>query len=152
MAKIKKICTKCQEYKALVEFSKNKNTRDGLQAWCKSCQRAYVASRKPLKAPLSAFEDVVGGLGLSPNQSVLDLVTDDLTTDQEEAELSMLLALAEDRYEDFYQLLALIAVDSREISTVLINLLRMAYIWGELDDDTEYKEILRRGIAKQLTK
>lgn len=32
-----KICTKCKEERALIEFSLNKTTNDGLQSWCKTC-------------------------------------------------------------------------------------------------------------------
>lgn len=34
-------CTKCREYKQKSEFSKNNSDRLGVQAWCKTCQRAH---------------------------------------------------------------------------------------------------------------
>ena len=42
-----KRCSKCGVEKALSDFSKNKNNRDGLKTSCKDCARAYrVANRK----------------------------------------------------------------------------------------------------------
>lgn len=35
-----KTCTKCSETKALDEFGRDKNRRDGLNPWCKACNRA----------------------------------------------------------------------------------------------------------------
>ena len=34
-----KTCTKCKTSKPLSEFCRNKNSKDGLCLWCKSCQR-----------------------------------------------------------------------------------------------------------------
>lgn len=45
-----KTCTKCKIEKELVEFGKNNGSKDGLQSWCKSCQKSYV-SRKKNKSP-----------------------------------------------------------------------------------------------------
>jgi len=36
-----KICTKCKIEKDISEFSKNKNKKDGLTIWCKSCYKQY---------------------------------------------------------------------------------------------------------------
>lgn len=36
-----KHCSKCEETKSLKEFSKNKRSKDGHNAWCKPCMRAY---------------------------------------------------------------------------------------------------------------
>lgn len=36
-----KICSKCKIEKENDEFSKNKNTKDGLNAWCKPCNSDY---------------------------------------------------------------------------------------------------------------
>jgi len=36
-----KTCSKCQEIKPLSEFHKNKTKKDGLNSFCKSCQKAY---------------------------------------------------------------------------------------------------------------
>jgi hypothetical protein len=36
-----KWCTKCQTDKPLHEFSRNPARRDGLNAWCRSCQKSY---------------------------------------------------------------------------------------------------------------
>lgn len=38
---LKKRCSKCKEYKALTEFSKNGTRRDGLQGMCKDCHRKW---------------------------------------------------------------------------------------------------------------
>jgi predicted GIY-YIG superfamily endonuclease len=35
-----KKCTKCGEIKPVSEFTKNKNTKDGLHCWCKACKNA----------------------------------------------------------------------------------------------------------------
>lgn len=37
---MKRQCTKCKKRQARTEFHKNKRGRDGLQPWCKTCQRA----------------------------------------------------------------------------------------------------------------
>jgi len=36
-----KFCTKCEKCKIISEFNRNKSTNDGLQAYCRSCQRSY---------------------------------------------------------------------------------------------------------------
>ncbi len=36
-----KICSKCEEEKLLIEFSKNRTNKDGHQAWCKKCCKIY---------------------------------------------------------------------------------------------------------------
>lgn len=36
-----KICTRCKTEKQIDEFSKNKNTNDGHQYWCKECENQY---------------------------------------------------------------------------------------------------------------
>jgi len=45
-----KQCTKCQEWKAINEFNKNRTKPDGLQGYCRECQRAsnlkYAHSEK----------------------------------------------------------------------------------------------------------
>jgi hypothetical protein len=41
-----KICGKCGEDKPLKLFSKNKNSKDGLQSWCKGCIKDYANINK----------------------------------------------------------------------------------------------------------
>lgn len=41
-----KRCSKCKEVKALSEFSKDKNHKDGLRSYCKSCQKIYEIEYK----------------------------------------------------------------------------------------------------------
>lgn len=41
-----KICTKCKEEKELYNFTKNKNHKDGLEYFCKSCKKDYQESKK----------------------------------------------------------------------------------------------------------
>jgi len=41
-----KKCTKCGNKKPHKQFSKNKNSKDGLHAWCKNCCREYNQSKK----------------------------------------------------------------------------------------------------------
>lgn len=36
-----KVCSKCRTIKPVSEFFKNKNTKDGLQAWCGKCMNKY---------------------------------------------------------------------------------------------------------------
>jgi hypothetical protein len=36
-----KTCIKCKEHKLLSEFVKDKNRKDGLSYWCKSCSKEY---------------------------------------------------------------------------------------------------------------
>jgi len=33
-----KKCSKCDETQPLIQFSKSKNSKDGLQSWCRSCK------------------------------------------------------------------------------------------------------------------
>lgn len=48
MTESMKKCPKCGEVKPLSEYHKNKNRKDGLQVWCKSCR--CVMDRKYRKA------------------------------------------------------------------------------------------------------
>lgn len=45
-----KICYKCDTFKELSEFSKKKNTPDGLRTYCRACQTSYAANRRKLLA------------------------------------------------------------------------------------------------------
>jgi len=36
-----KQCSKCNEFRLPADFSKNKNAKDGLNAWCKPCNKAH---------------------------------------------------------------------------------------------------------------
>ena len=38
-----KKCSKCKEEKELIEFNKNKVTKDGFNGWCKICTKEYKA-------------------------------------------------------------------------------------------------------------
>lgn len=41
MSSSSKRCTHCLREKAFDEFGKNSRTKDGMQAWCRSCFREY---------------------------------------------------------------------------------------------------------------
>lgn len=41
MEDTQKICTKCKELKSIVDFSKDKNRKDGVDLWCKQCKNNY---------------------------------------------------------------------------------------------------------------
>jgi len=41
MEELKKVCSKCRAEKRLMEFCKNKNTKDGLNAHCRECVKNY---------------------------------------------------------------------------------------------------------------
>ena len=41
---VRKLCTKCRYKKILSEFNRNAKAKDGLQHWCRSCQREYNAT------------------------------------------------------------------------------------------------------------
>jgi hypothetical protein len=41
----KKRCTKCLEVKEHSEFNKRTGTKDGLQYYCKQCNKKYVKAR-----------------------------------------------------------------------------------------------------------
>lgn len=41
MTMTSKLCTKCNTEKSIADFYKNKNSKDGLSAWCIECQLAY---------------------------------------------------------------------------------------------------------------
>jgi len=41
-----KRCTKCKQWKPISEFNKRGTSKDGLQSWCRECQRAYRKRRK----------------------------------------------------------------------------------------------------------
>lgn len=40
-----KVCSRCKLQKGVDEFYACKNTRDGLNSWCKKCNSEYVAQR-----------------------------------------------------------------------------------------------------------
>ena len=42
----KKVCIKCKEELGITEFSKNKNSKDGLQSSCKLCRKKYYLENK----------------------------------------------------------------------------------------------------------
>jgi hypothetical protein len=44
-----KVCTKCNKHQLLSEFSKTKNSKDGLQWECKSCAKEYKDNMCPFK-------------------------------------------------------------------------------------------------------
>ena len=41
-----KICYKCKKRKSISEFTKNKNSKDGLSWWCKKCNKEYRIENK----------------------------------------------------------------------------------------------------------
>ena len=41
MKSLSKVCTKCRRTLEAAAFSRCGSTRDGLQAWCKSCFKVY---------------------------------------------------------------------------------------------------------------
>lgn len=47
-----KVCTKCGVEKPLTEFGKNKNSKDGMQNWCKKCKREYKYNKNSRKMRL----------------------------------------------------------------------------------------------------
>ena len=38
-----KRCSKCKETKPLIDFSKDRSRKDGLNVWCKVCKKAYMS-------------------------------------------------------------------------------------------------------------
>lgn len=48
-----KLCGRCQQVKPVEAFSKNRNRPDGLQSYCKECNRDYkqAATRRPDRGP-----------------------------------------------------------------------------------------------------
>jgi hypothetical protein len=46
MKEHKKSCSKCKSLKSADDFSKNKNSKDGLFSQCKSCRKAYRDANK----------------------------------------------------------------------------------------------------------
>ena len=52
-----KRCTHCGAVKPMSDFYQNRNTRDGLASWCKTCQKAAVrAHREAKRAACPPFE------------------------------------------------------------------------------------------------
>ena len=45
-----KECFRCKETKPYEAFSKNNQASDGLQSWCKDCQKTYNDNRKTEEA------------------------------------------------------------------------------------------------------
>ena len=41
-----KVCTRCKVEQNLSEFRKNKNNKDGLHLWCRTCTRDYYHTNK----------------------------------------------------------------------------------------------------------
>ena len=42
-----KVCSRCGKTKPLSEFNKDSSAKDGLQHWCRQCQKEYDAERAP---------------------------------------------------------------------------------------------------------
>ena len=51
-----KICSFCKKELPISEFGKCKSTKDGLQYYCKSCQKLYRQGTKKLKVCTSCGE------------------------------------------------------------------------------------------------
>lgn len=45
MVVIAKVCTKCGQVRPLAEYRANSKAKDGLQSWCKECEREYQRKR-----------------------------------------------------------------------------------------------------------
>lgn len=45
-----KRCSKCKQFKQLSKFNKSKSEKDGLQSYCKTCQRVYSHSKNGREA------------------------------------------------------------------------------------------------------
>lgn len=43
---LEKFCTKCETYKPLTEFYKNKSRKDGYNGWCKACLKKPISQHK----------------------------------------------------------------------------------------------------------
>lgn len=46
MVTLTKMCVRCLIRRGRGEFCKNSRAKDGLQSWCKDCQRDYMRGRK----------------------------------------------------------------------------------------------------------
>ena len=55
-----KTCTKCGETKPLSEFGKHRGTKDGLNSWCKVCDRKKY--REYIKTPSGIYTNIKGRL------------------------------------------------------------------------------------------
>lgn len=55
---VDKLCSKCRMVKSAENFSKNRNTKDGLDIICKDCKRAYQKERRQNPKPISVKEKV----------------------------------------------------------------------------------------------
>lgn len=50
-----KRCSRCKQWKPISEFSKRKESKDGLQPWCKKCKSEYRKERQRARDNLSRY-------------------------------------------------------------------------------------------------
>lgn len=150
-----KTCSKCKDAKTLDSFSKNRAAKDGLQAWCKDCGKAYRSSKKTrqeieVTSNGDVFEDLMRPLTLvhmMPDTSALWKVLDnELSDDQMEAIPGMLLAFLEDRVEDGFFLLSSVTSTETDVALVYRELF-IALIAMRDSDNHEYTKNRLREMA-----
>lgn len=122
-----KTCSKCQTEKTLDSFSKNRAAKDGLQAWCKDCGKAYRDSKKATQeievvSNPDVFENMMSQFTvthmMSDTSSLWKVLENELSDDQMEAIPGMLLAFLEDRVEDGFFLLASVTDTETDVALV----------------------------------
>jgi len=151
-----KACTKCKEHKPLERFSKNRSAKDGLQAWCKECNKAYNASRtgrKDVDLRPTCVEE------LMRHTTVLDMSADDspiwytqeedLTQEQEEALPGILLAHLEGRTEDAVFLESHVCATKEDVIKLQRDMLFVLY--SHIRYSNAHEEILQDLREKALS-
>lgn len=98
-----KTCSKCKDAKTLDSFSKNRAAKDGLQAWCKDCNKAYNRAKRIDLRPVNVEELTKYTTVLdmtSPDGAIWKTMDGELSQEQKEVIPGLILAFLEDRMDD----------------------------------------------------
>lgn len=118
---------------------------------CGVCQSyRTLVPVKPLYGPVTSFEDMVEGLEPTISSSLSDVLSTTPTEDQQEAIWALLLAFAEERWEDLHLLLNMTTTNYRDISIMLMEMLYAVHGMTDISRDINYMAQLKRQMEDSI--